>query len=317
MVSQAIRQHARTTLAHMPWAWQFLRHYVRYSPRGWVAQGINERVERFFAHHSHRFITRTTRGQRIEGETRDIIQRYLFLYGCWEPNLTHWLSERLRPGDVFVDVGANIGYYSLLAADIVGSSGGVVAIEASPSIFASLSANIRLNRAHNIRLLQVAAADGGGKRRLFRAPAHNLGASSTYADIGYEDEGEVDAHPLHQLLTADEIARARIVKIDVEGAEAAVVQGLLPLLDRARADLEIVIEVGGGPAGSPTARQSAAAIIAPLARHGFHVYRILNDYQPMAYVRKDATARPISVRSAESVSQECDLVFSRQATSTL
>lgn len=67
-------------------------------------------------------------------DTQDLIQRYLYLFGAWEPHLTGWLRRRLRPGDGFVDVGANIGVFSVLAARLVGESGRVVAIEASADV---------------------------------------------------------------------------------------------------------------------------------------------------------------------------------------
>lgn len=313
---QSIRHYAKERLNQMPWAWEMLRNYVRYSPRGWVMSGINERVNIFYSERDRRFVTRTAFGKRVSGDTRDIIQRYIFLYGCWEPNLTYWITDRLKPGDVFVDVGANIGYFSLLASLAVGDEGGIVAIEASPSIFAKLHANVALNHATNIRALNIAASDLPGTIRLFRAPAFNVGASSKYSDVGYEDEGEIVARPLYQLLTSDEIARARVVKIDVEGAEAEVVKGLLPALATARSDLEIIVEVGGGPPGSPTATESAATLVPLLQAHGFHLYRILNDYGANSYVQNARPVRPQRI-SLRDVNQECDLVFSRQDMASL
>jgi len=317
MVTEALRRHAKLTLAHTPWVWGTLRQYVRYSPRALILPALNQRVHDFYAHSTHSFVTRTTGGRHFRGETRDIIQRYLFLYGCWEPNLSRWLSARLRADDVLIDVGANIGYFSLLAATRVGPNGRVVAIEASPSIYERLSENIQLNGDRNIRAVHAAAADTRGRLRLFRAPAFNLGASSIYADVGYEDEGEVDAYPLHQLLTTDEIRRARIVKVDVEGAETGVIDGLVPMLPSCRDDVEIIVEVGGGPAGSPSANQSAAAIMAALSGQRFHAYKIVNDYRPAAYVRARRYSAPTRVRSANEITEECDLIFSRRDAASL
>src|ERR1700678_924731 len=58
----------------------------------------------------------TPYGFRIGGNTRDAIQRSIFVFGCWEPNLSAWMTKHLRPGDVMIDVGANIGYFTCLAA---------------------------------------------------------------------------------------------------------------------------------------------------------------------------------------------------------
>lgn len=311
MVSIAIRQLGQRTLASMPWAWKLLRHYVRYSPRGFIPHGINERVNAFYGSQRRPFVARTTFGRYVAGDTGDIIQRYIFLYGRWEPNLTRWISRSLKHGDVAVDVGANIGYFSLLASSLVGNEGKVISIEASPTIFEKLRNNVSLNRVENIRLVNRAASDAPGTLRLFRAPAHNLGATSTYADAGFEDEGAVEAQSLHALLTTEEIARTRLIKIDVEGAEISVVKGLLRVLSMARKDLEIVIEVGGGPKGSPRAEESAAVIVPLFAEHGFNVYRLRNDYAPAAYVRTHY-ASPQRVRDAKSIREECDLVFSRR-----
>ena len=63
---------------------------------------------------------RTRFGSDIPVTTADLIQRYLYLFGSWEPNLTHWISARIRPGDTVIDVGANIGYFTLLAAHLTG-----------------------------------------------------------------------------------------------------------------------------------------------------------------------------------------------------
>lgn len=311
MVSITIKHLARRTLAERPWAWGMLRQYVRYSTPTLVPRVINERLNKFLAGHPRRFVTRTASGSLIAGDTGDIVQRYIFLYGVWEPNLTAWLKRRLRRGDVFVDVGANIGYFSLLASHLVGGKGTVVAVEASPSICAQLRANIDLNRLVNVRVVNAAVADACGTRRLFRAP-HNIGASSMYADVGFTDEGEIEAKPLTRLLTTEEAMRVRVIKVDVEGAEIEVIKGLLPLLSIARSDLEIVMEVGGGPRGSPSAHQAAAAIVPTLTAKGFNVYRIANDYSPAAYTRSDSPARPERVRDPATITAECDLIFSRR-----
>jgi hypothetical protein len=63
------------------------------------------------------YSTTTPRGWHITGHTRDWIQRNLYYFGLWEPNLSAWIESRLSPGDVFIDVGANIGYFTLLAAN--------------------------------------------------------------------------------------------------------------------------------------------------------------------------------------------------------
>jgi hypothetical protein len=67
--------------------------------------------------------TQTYFGSVVECDLRDRVPEFIFHFGHWEPNISYWISQRLRRGDVFVDVGSNLGYYSLLAAGIVGAEG--------------------------------------------------------------------------------------------------------------------------------------------------------------------------------------------------
>ena len=71
-------------------------------------------------------------GARIYCDPRDLIQRMILHFGVWEPDVSRVIEQSLAPGDVFVDIGANIGYDTLLASSCVGPTGRVVSIEASP-----------------------------------------------------------------------------------------------------------------------------------------------------------------------------------------
>ena len=84
---------------------------------------------------------RTREGLRMQIRCPDQIQERIYLFGIWEPAITRFVKGRLKPGDLFVDIGANVGYYSLLAAKLVGSEGQVIAIEASPTIARKLEQN--------------------------------------------------------------------------------------------------------------------------------------------------------------------------------
>ena len=75
----------------------------------------------------------------------DVLSEWIFYTGAWQPALTAWLRRALAPGDVFVDVGANTGYFALLAAALVQDGGSVVAIEASPATHERLRTNLAPN----------------------------------------------------------------------------------------------------------------------------------------------------------------------------
>ncbi|MYS71579.1 FkbM family methyltransferase, partial [Streptomyces sp. SID5926] len=128
--------------------------------------------------HPRRAVVELPSGGRFAVDTQDLIQRYLYLFGAWEPHLTAWLRRRLRPGDGFVDVGANIGVFSVLAARLVGDAGRVVAIEASPDVHRRLVGNARLNGLGNIRALNAAVSDRTRTLTFALASSRNTGANS-------------------------------------------------------------------------------------------------------------------------------------------
>ena len=290
------------------------RTYVRFAPFGSGKRAFWTRVvDPYLAWHPHRFVARTVFGSRIAGDTRDILQQYIYYFGVWEPHLTDWIGRRLAPGDAFVDVGANIGYFSLLASKLVGESGRVVAIEPSPAIFGVLQSNLARNRAHNVRAVRVAASDSTGMLRLFQGPDSNLGRTTVLADEGFEFACMVKAAPLGAILRAEEIRAARVIKIDVEGAEWSVVAGMAPLLNAFRSDLEIVVEVNA----ERLARQGKRPedLLAIFRDSGFHAYTLENDYSPLSYLAPYTRKRPERLRVP--IERQADLVFSRQEAEVL
>jgi FkbM family methyltransferase len=289
-----------------------VRGYVRYSPN---PLGKTTAIRWLWNVREKYFIDRRVATRSVPCETSfgavlhcqvllDFIQGFIYLFGTWEPNLTAWLRSRLQPGDVFVDVGANIGYFSLLASEAVGKGGKVVAIEASPSIFAELKANLLLNDVRNVRAVNMAVLDRKGTVAISRGPAYNQGMSSivpTGADFTHE--AEVEGGPLGDLLTDEEIARVRLIKIDVEGAEWQVVEGLLPLFGRLRPDVEFVVEVA-------PERKAANDIVRVFREAGYTLQEIENSYHPLTYL--DATVVPPRPFGEATVTRQMDLIATRK-----
>ncbi|MET8557642.1 FkbM family methyltransferase [Streptomyces sp. NPDC004959] len=287
------------------------RAYVRHVP-GTVAKS---RAVRSYLNNALRTAPvlrqcRTRVATRFNVDTRDLIQRYIYMFGVWEPNLTKWLSSRLKPGDVFVDVGANIGYFSALGARLVGAGGAVVSVEASPSFAELLRANLRLNHADNVRVVEQAVSDREETLTLVLASSANMGANSIVPYDGpIEARHEVPASPLASLLAEDEARRARVIKIDVEGAEGKAVRGLAPLLGKLRPDAEVTVEVT--PSRMVELGDSAAELLDTMAAAGFHPYRLPNDYSPGSYPAAIRAPLPPLRRLRGDVDGESDLVFSR------
>ncbi|AQW51641.1 FkbM family methyltransferase [Streptomyces violaceusniger] len=293
------------------------REYVRHAPwsagkRALVENHLNAALRDRPLHR----LARTRFGATFAVDTQDLIQRYLYLFGVWEPHMTRWLQRRLKPGDVFVDVGANIGYYSILASRLVGARGKVVAIEASPTFHRILLRHTRRNGCANIRALNAAVSDRDELLTFILASSRNMGANSVVPYDGpAESTFDIAAQPLPRLLTEEEITRARVIKIDVEGAEGGVVRGLLPLLDKLRPDAELTVEVT--PQRMSELGDSVAELLIALKDHGFHVYRLTNDYAAASYPDALRRAPEVPMRWRGPVAEESDLVFSRVDAETL
>jgi FkbM family methyltransferase len=146
--------------------------------------------------------------------------------GAWEPAETALIRSQLKPGDTFIDVGANFGYYTVLASKIVGPTGRVIAFEPDPRSFELLQRNVARNGCTNVVLEQKALADKPGTLTLHVSDS-NRGAHSLIA-AGTENVShtvDVPAVPLDDYLK-DKDGRVDLVKIDTEGAEGFILAGM-------------------------------------------------------------------------------------------
>lgn len=294
---RALRHAGAATFAPASRAW------IRYAPTAFGKHWLF----RTFGWRPRRFTSRTIFGMRIQGSTTDLIQRFIHYFGVWEPDITHWMLSRLRPGDVMVDVGANIGYYSLLAASRIGPQGMVVSIEASPGIHAMLEANVQLNGLVNVRTVNAAAAGERGVLRVHAGAADNLGQTHTREQAGDDPGVPVNALPLHELLTSEEVARARVIKIDVEGSERAVIRGLAPVLGKLREDAEILVEISPELMDEPL--PSMKEIFETLRGAGYTAYVLPNELGWHSYIAH----RPVRPRvlGTSMTSVQTDVLFTR------
>ncbi len=257
------------------------------------------------------FTVKTVFGSQISANTRDVIGKYIYYFGIWEPNLTRWIERRLAPGDGFIDVGANIGYFTLLASKLVGDAGKVVSIEAHPAIFAALENNLRLNDARNVRAVNRAAWDAEEMLTIYTQP-EDLACQTTvmpeWADkYRLESQSQIKAAPLSAMLKPEEFRAARIIKIDVEGAEWHVLSGMKPLMPCGRDDLEVVIEVNSKMLEAEG--RTPKDVLDFFADFGFHPYRIENDYLQERYLFREAPQVPRRIEQV--VTEQTDLIFSR------
>jgi FkbM family methyltransferase len=176
-------------------------------------------------------------GWRYGCDLRNVIAREACLTGRTAPAETAAVRASLSPGGTFVDVGANWGYFTLVAAHAVGDAGRVVALEPDPRVHAELRANVQRNGIRNVSVLAVAASDRAGQATLsgYAEADRNRGVSSLVAaPAGDAPSFTVRTAPLDDLLDEQGIEFADLVKIDVEGAEELVVRGMARGLESGR-----------------------------------------------------------------------------------
>lgn len=186
------------------------------------------RANRYWPGHHLRI--KEIHGSRMELDLRDSgVSRDLFLWRTREPECTRIFKGELREGMVVVDIGANVGYYVLIEARILGSAGTIHVIEPSPGTYDRLVQNLALNSiAPELKLYQFAICDCPGTVTL------QLGSASNHhrlAPPNNLNDGcvEVEATTLDDLF-AD--ARIDMVRMDTEGSEVRIVRGMKKILAR-------------------------------------------------------------------------------------
>lgn len=272
-------------------------------------------INRHYLLASYNFLLRKMTKQKYCTETyfeakmhctfRDYLQARILHFGFWEPNISSLIESILTRGDVFIDIGANIGYHSLLASKLVGAEGAVIAIEASPSTFEILLLHIRENNATNVRAVNKAASDVPGSLVLYRACPGNTGTATTIKSRGHDEEGIVESIPIDHILTCKERSRLRLIKMDIEGGEVPVLRRFLQTIGLYPAEIDLIVEVSTweDPDGW-------SDIFARLRDAGFRAYLIENLYGYDAY---SSWVRPAPLQLLEHVpSGKNDVLFRRR-----
>lgn len=240
----------------------------------------------------NRVLTQTGRGVRLILDTRDIILTpIVLLHGEWEPETSLALLDILRPGMTFVDVGANMGYFTCLAGLAVragGANGQVWAFEPDPESYEFLADNVALNWLfEGIQLERKGAYSRSTTLTLFRREKY-VGNTS----LGEVNEGDlariIDRQTPHQVevVSLDDyfLPDGRpidLVKIDVEGAEPHVIQGMSGLL-RAQPKMRLMMEWSPGQI-TGTMKLDPAPMLNALRSHGFRASFIGSRLEPVAF----------------------------------
>lgn len=174
---------------------------------------------------------------------QDLVSRLMHDTGQWEPFETHLWLACLRQGCTVVDVGANLGYFSLLSALHAPSAGRIVAVEPAADNAALLRANLKFHDCiGRVNIVQAAWGDREESGALFRNEA-NRGDHQIYPGDGERTEEMIAVASGIASLAEFGVHHIDLLKVDTQGSEHAVITGLMPVLKRSGSKLRIVIEL--------------------------------------------------------------------------
>ncbi|GAB4323162.1 MAG: hypothetical protein Kow0069_28190 [Promethearchaeota archaeon] len=212
-----------------------------------------------------KFVVQTVNGMKMVLPLDDGgIGRDLYFFGAREPSSTAFVrdSGMLNPGDVVLEVGANIGYYALLESKLVGPSGLIYAVEPVRGNFRLLRKNLELNGCTNVEAYRLAMGSQRGKVKIHVSTQCNLSSIKKIPEFTYSGEEEVD------VLTCDEFLEDKrtptLVRMDVEGFELEILRGMRNTLNQVD---KLFVEVHG----DLLSREELGEFFQILDEHGFKV----------------------------------------------
>lgn len=175
-------------------------------------------------------------GLRIRLRTNDVIGKTIYAKGCFERGVAWALERLICPGMTVFDIGANIGYMTLLMSRGAGPNGTVHAFEPCPLPFLELETNVALNHISNVVLNQLAVGEKAGPSKIIEfgpgMEAYNSLTRVQRADIKPVSSSVVSVIKLDDYIAQKNIRRVHLIKMDIEGAELMALKGAERLINR-------------------------------------------------------------------------------------
>lgn len=172
-------------------------------------------------------------GQKMSVNPFDKVGGAIYRDGCFERETVDYVRAYLKPGMTFIDIGANIGQYTLIASDLVGGCGRVHAFEPHPEVFRDLRENVQANSfvcpqdselSTNIELHQLALSEKEGNAQLFFGHSNNAGANSLRPTVNTSSKTvEISMKRMDDVL--GHLEKIDMIKMDIEGAELLALRG--------------------------------------------------------------------------------------------
>lgn len=204
-----------------------IRNTLTRLPVSWATEGIA--LSWGYKYQPEPRVIRLRSGLRFHYETCDFIPLSLYYLGVFEGYCLSLAKACAPEGATVLDVGANIGLYTVELASRVGPMGRVISIEAMPRHAESVRRNLALNGLDNAEVVQVAVGDHHGEVTLGLPPGGNQGMFAVGADNGGET-ATVPLRPIDDILQEKGVTSLALIKMDIEGSEMAALQGAIKTL---------------------------------------------------------------------------------------
>jgi FkbM family methyltransferase len=201
------------------------------------ASGLEERIDKELHERYRRNPVKIARvrGFHICLNPKDeYISSYIGIGKSYELTTSEVFARLVKKGSVVFDVGANVGWFTLLAAKLTGGEGLVVSLEPEPQNFELLSKSVEMNHFDNVRAMQLCASDNDGQVTLYLATP--IGMPGSHSMVRNFDVGSITAKAsrLETIARQLGVEEIQLVKIDVEGAEPQVILGAKPLFESSK-----------------------------------------------------------------------------------
>jgi FkbM family methyltransferase len=232
---------------------------------------------------------------------------HVAVFGSYEPELRQIVSGLLPPGGIAIDVGANVGWHTLLMSRLAGRQGRVLAIEPNPSVSAELRRNLQINRTQNVEVMVCAVGGAEGVLSLLAPAANEPGAASGHVVAAGETGPGVISAPartLDAIVAEANVDRLDFIKLDIEGYEWPALRGGEKTIARFRPPIVFEFDVSYAPRGGG----SSDVLSEFFFRFGYRLYSIGRNWaehvEPGAW--PDCTNMlALPSERAESVHQAC------------
>jgi FkbM family methyltransferase len=266
MTATWIGDHAKLNVLRV------LALYLRWSPLEWGrwrVASLAVRLSPLLKETKWRRVVHARAGVRLRIDGSSQTGRILYATGEYEPATTSILEQLVRPGDTVIDVGANIGFFTVVAARLVGPGGRVLAFEPIPEVREKLVDNVQVNGLSNVSIYAEALGAEDTSTVLYLGPSQDTGLSSLRS---MEASTQLAIRQLRLDSLWKDDRPIRLIKIDVEGAEMAALHGMASCLSRHQPAL--VVEIT--EAFLRQMKSSAEEVRTFLSARGYSMYQILD-----------------------------------------